>query len=203
MIAPLDQAARTALLRIVPLSLWPEHVLARRRRLKRFLTRLEPVFHAAIEELDTLTPDADLEPELGFQEHPCMSAEALMWANYQAAHARPQLTGGDREVDVDEEPLLSASPALDQRRWASQDYGFELEAEHDGREPEEDAEPEETDEACEDEGADSDREPDVDAEPDTDCEPCSAAFVLDQTIGGPAHAYWLACAEVRRPGPAT
>ena len=111
------------LLRLVPLSLWPEHVLARRRRLRRALERLEPLVDRCIAELDELTPEADMEPSLGAPEHPAHLSglprrtgdEAFQWARGE---------GEDREEDADREPSLGAPDwtmnggGRDQRRWA-------------------------------------------------------------------------------------
>ena len=126
--------APTALLRLVPLSLWPEHVLARRRRLRRALRRLEPLLDRTLAELDALTPDPDLEPSLAASEcfaHSTrhlpadIAREVNLWARGGSDDREADYLGPCGAVDADLEPTLGAPDGgvwrgggSDQRQWA-------------------------------------------------------------------------------------
>ena len=132
------QAAPRALLRAVPMSLWPDGVRHRRLALLKAAERAADLLQAITDKLDVLEGDPDLEPSMGAAEvqhllNPYCGADQRRWAEGG--------DGGEREPDVDAEPSLGSTGTCNQRDWAQLQVGWiDAEAEHDGREP--DADPE-------------------------------------------------------------
>jgi len=118
---------------------------------------LNDATEAILKQLDQMQGDPDLEPVLG-------AAEAVAGLRLRL-NQEDWAEGGDRDEreadDGDLEPSLgslgSCRQPITQERWAGHPSPSDLEAEHDGREPE-----------CEDEGAQCDDEGvDADSEPTT------------------------------------
>ncbi len=128
-------------------------VVARKERRR---AALERVVEKALERLDRLDGDPDLEPSLGASEHPShWTARDFAWTDYANRHDPPQPPADDREEDADLEPSLGSlglHANSDQRSWSNGGTDDLEGCEHDGREPDVDAEP------------DSDAEPDFDGE---------------------------------------
>jgi hypothetical protein len=125
---------------------------------KRLPKDVRPAIEAAIEQhqaamtglialLDAFDGDTDLEPSLGAQDPAWGSTNQELWAHSNGDDREGDEHDG-REPDVDDEPSLAHSNDLNQeaarrhltdlrfpgRAWATADA--DLEAEHDGREPE-------------------------------------------------------------------
>ena len=64
----IDVRAASALLRVVPMSLWPEAVRRRREQLESAAARAASLLSTLVERLDAITPDGDFEPSLGAPE---------------------------------------------------------------------------------------------------------------------------------------
>lgn len=122
---PGAQARASALLRTVPMSLWPQAVLDRRARLEAGLERLADLREEMIARLDAIDGDCDLEDGGDLEPSIC---------GYQGFT--------DLELDkADDEPSLGWPLGMSQLRL-DRGASDEREGEHDGREPDCDAEPE-------------------------------------------------------------
>ena len=129
---PGAQARASALLRTVPLSLWPQAVRDRRSRLAAGLRRLEDLREELVAKLDQLTADPDLEPSLGAPEHLVhlnglrgkQAAEFFIWCKGATDDREGDGDRGDGGRDADLEPSLGAPDwttkggGRDQTRWA-------------------------------------------------------------------------------------
>jgi|GEM_PF-1066035 len=151
----------------------PRALNARQRRtlIEQTMERLLAAVEAATAALDALDGDPDLEPSLAFPEAYARGFYGLIGERDDREEACEDegAETGDHEHSLgwsesegrvgnlgfpypDFEPSLSASEALDQRRWVHQQHKEDRDGDRE--------------EQCEDEGWDDDREPDTDAEPD-------------------------------------
>lgn len=114
-----------------------------RDQITEAIERHQTAMDGLIALLDAVDGDPDAEPSLAGQDGMWDSTNQETWASGNTDEREGD--HDEREPDVDDEPSLGWPGGIDQERAhknyrISNEYGVDREAEHDGREPEEDAE---------------------------------------------------------------